>query len=727
MIKNKMRKLARLGTALLLVILLPVTTLGAVPANSNSGQVNSPGSISLDKAIQIVKQNFDIPAELQEFSSAFDSSNDRKVWRLSWTAGNGNEGNFMAEVDANSGEIMDMHRWQGPGATGSKIPSISISEARQIGQKLLNQMLPSKSADLVMDQESSLIPLNNYGSNYYVSWKRTYHKIPVGVDQANMEIDRHSGEVLHFNLCWTNKKLPGPTGIISQKQAGEIFRNEEMLKLQYIFPSAVQPLKSEQKPPAPRLIYAIKHQSNAMIDAFTGEPVVAEHYFGGASGMGESTNKQIKLSAGRDDALSLSPEEQREVEKSASLITQSQAVEAVKKWVDIPDNMELRSAGLEKQWNDPALRTWSLSWQLNSKTSYGHLWAQVNAANGELLSFHLNLPPAESTTPAIKKEEAQQIVESFIKGIQPQRWNETTLYDSGLQDNYLENNTDNWSFNYLRLVNGALCPDDGIRVTVDAKRKQVSSYSLNWSQANFPSTTGVLGTDKANEVFLNIVPLKLMYTFVQKPGEQPQVKLVYYPESKDEVSMIDAKTGQALYRDGQSVSHKPQPYIFDDIQGHFAEKEIALLGQAGIFGEYGNSFHPDENITLRSLLKAMLTAKEGIHYTSSIDDQELIKHCQRLGWIKESPDLNGEVNRESLSLLMLRFLEIEYLTQLEGIYQIPYQDAVSLSPSSKAIAALTWGLGIIKADGKNYDPAHIVSRGEAAAALVHTLAVNTRP
>jgi len=51
-----------------------------------------------------------------------------------------------------------------------------------------------------------------------------------------------------------------------------------------------------------------------MIDAFTGEPVVAEHYFGGASGMGESTNKQIKLSAGRDDALSLSPEEQREVE-----------------------------------------------------------------------------------------------------------------------------------------------------------------------------------------------------------------------------------------------------------------------------------------------------------------------------------------------------------------------------------------------------------------------------
>ncbi|MBP8819322.1 MAG: S-layer homology domain-containing protein [Syntrophomonadaceae bacterium] len=726
MITKRIRKIARLGTALLLVILLPVTALGAVPANSNSGQVGSPGNISLDKAIQIVKQNFIIPSDLQEFSSGFDSYDNRQVWRLSWIAPEGKEGSFMAEVDANSGEIMSMFRWQGPDVTGSKIPSISITQARQIGQKLINQLLPSKSPDLVMDQESSIIPLDSYGS-YNIYWKRTYKKIPVGADYASMEIDRHSGEVLHFNLHWTNTKLPEPVGIISQGQAGEVFSNEQMLKLQYIFRSTVQPLRNGQKPSAPLLAYAVKHQSDAMIDAFAGTPVIAENIISGAGGMGESAKRMNLPAPAPDEALSLSPEEQQEVEKSAGLITQGQAVEAVKKWVKIPDNMELRSAGLEKNWNNPGLRTWNLNWQLTATTSYGNLWAQVNAANGELLSFHLNLPPAEGSASAIGKGEAKQIAEGFIKGIQPQRWNDVTFYDNGLQDNSPERDTGVWSFNYLRLVNGALCPNDGIRITVDAKRKQVSSYSLDWTEASFPSTTGILGTDKANEVFLKTIPLKLRYTFIQKPGEQPQVKLVYFPEAKEGVSMLDAKTGQPLYQDGQSVSNKPQPYVFNDIEGHFAQKEISLLGQAGIFGEYGNSFHPDENITLRSLLKAMLASREGIYGISKIEDQELINRCQRLGWIKENADLNSQVSRDNLSLLMLRFLEIEYLTQIEGIYQVPYQDTAQLSPTSKAAAALTWGLGIIKADGKNYDSAHIVSRGETAAALVHTLAVNTRP
>lgn len=725
MITKRIRKLARLGTALLLVILLPITALGAVPTNSNSGQVGSPGSISLDKAIKIVKQNFNIPSDLQEFSSGFDSYDNRQVWRLNWTAPEGKEGSFTAEVDANSGEIMGMYRWLGQSTSGSKIPSISMTQARQIGQKLLNQLLPSKSSDLVMDKKSSIIPLDSYGS-YNIYWKRTYNKIPVGIDYASIEIDRHSGEILHYNLHWTNTKLPEPVGIISQKQAGEVFSNEQMLKLQYIFPSTVQPLKGDQKPPAPRLVYAIKHQSDAMIDAFTGTPVIAENIMSGAGGMGESA-KRMNSAVTRDEAFTLSPEEQREVEKSAELITQGQAVEAVKKWVKIPDNMELRSAGLEKNWNSPGLRTWNLNWQLTATTSYGNLWAQVNAANGELLNFHLNLPPVEGTTPAIGKDEAKQIAEGFIKGIQPQRWNKVTFYDNSLQDNSPERDTGAWFFNYLRLVNGALCADDGIRITVDAKRKQVSSYSLDWTEASFPSTTGILGTDKANEVFLKTIPLKLRYTFIQKPGEQPLVRLVYFPESKDGLSMLDAKTGEPLYQNGQSVSDKPRSYVFNDVEGHFAQKEISLLGQAGIFGEYGNSFHPDENITLRSLLKAMLASREGIYGIGKIEDQELINRCQRLGWIKENADLNSQINRDSLSLLMLRFLEIEYLTQIEGIYQVPYQDTAQLFPTSKAAAALTWGLGIIKADGKTYDPAHIVSRGEAAAALVHTLAVNTRP
>lgn len=711
---------------MLLCTLFPNQALGAYPINNDP--LNTTASIPLEEAIQKVKTVFTIPSNLNEFSSAFDSSSDRKIWRLEWSNQNNDEGSFMAEVDAVSGEIRTMHRWTKAENAFSKTPTLSVAEACQIGQKLLTRLLPEKYANLLLQVDSSLIPLGNYESpKYTMNWQRTYKNINVVMDGVSMTIDMQNGEVTDYNLNWSNKNLPDPDGAISSAKAAQVFVSQEILKLQYILDKPWFNSRSNSSKSKPQLIYGIRHSSNGVIDALSGQPLIVDGYGAIYDKMGQIKNTSNLSFAGTPPVM-LSPEEQKEIDNSSQFLNQKQAVQAVIKWITIPGSMELDSAALEKNWQNPSLRNWNLSWRSKPSGSGqdAYLWAQIDASNGDLLSFNMNTPTDNNKPKTIQQAEAQKLAEVFIKKIVPQRWSEIILDDQFAQAKPLEINQPSWSFNYLRLVNGILCPDNGINVTVDANTNQVSSYSLNWTRSDFPAASRIMSKAQANDVFLKAAPLKLSYMNVPDANGSSLIKLVYIPEIKNGFFMLDATSGKGLDVNGNPLVDIPQAYIFQDIKGHFGEKEIATLGQAGVFGEYVNQFHPNENIKLIALLRAMISAKEGIYSTGGVDEAEIMQRCQRLGWIKENSSPQAEVNREILAQLMVRFLNIDYLSQAQGIYQVPYQDAAGMSAPTKAYASLCWGLGIIKADGKTFNAEHTISRAEAAVALVHTLSIKTQ-
>ncbi|MBC7324836.1 MAG: S-layer homology domain-containing protein, partial [Moorella sp. (in: Bacteria)] len=152
------------------------------------------------------------------------------------------------------------------------------------------------------------------------------------------------------------------------------------------------------------------------------------------------------------------------------------------------------------------------------------------------------------------------------------------------------------------------------------------------------------------------------------------------------------------------------------------EKEINLLGQAGIFGEYGDAFHPNENVTVVSLLRAMLMARNGAWGYTDLKDEEILKRARDEKWLQEDLQGGATVSRETLAKFMIRFLNLERAARVEGIYKVPYNDAASLSPGSLGYVALTWGLGIIRGSGSTFEPGHSVTRAEAAAALVRAMA-----
>ena len=274
-----------LMVSFLLITLLPAASLASDRAN-----------ISLDQAIQSVKQTFAVPPEYTNFSSGYNQGENSQSWSLNWTDPAGKGGNFGAQVDAASGEIISMNSWKPEPQTHNGIPSIALADAQNIGGDLLQRLIPSRVFSLVLIPENQLISLTSFGSsNYSVRWQRVFNNIPVMGEGVTMQISASDGQVINYNLNWTNKDMPSPNGIISLETARKSFISEGIIKLEYVMPyPGGSPVIAAQQ--SPRLVYRLDHPSRGVLDAFTGKPVLTANVGwlgggGGAEGMDSSAKK----------------------------------------------------------------------------------------------------------------------------------------------------------------------------------------------------------------------------------------------------------------------------------------------------------------------------------------------------------------------------------------------------------------------------------------------------
>ena len=125
------------------------------------------------------------------------------------------------------------------------------------------------------------------------------------------------------------------------------------------------------------------------------------------------------------------------------------------------------------------------------------------------------------------------------------------------------------------------------------------------------------------------------------------------------------------------------------------------------------------------MLRAMLGTREGNQAAYNLTDEQMMERAVELHWLPDTktPPVTI-VTRDLLARLMVRYLDIEFLTKYPSdMYRLPFKDADSLPNDLKSYAALTRGTGLIVGDGINFDPAHKVTRAEAAVGLVRLLKV----
>lgn len=704
--------------------------------------------VSLEKAVQTAKRAFDIPKEFSDFFSGYGQYDQHQAWQLRWSSAKEPRGNMYVQVDSQTAEILQMSFWQAskePSTMGI-LPAISREEAIEIAAELVNSLQSQRMSELKLEETGEeILPLTLWSpSTYRIKWTRQVQGVPFPQDGVTVNVDNQTGRITGYNFNWTEGNFPDAEQAIDLAEARAAWDKAEMLQLQYFYPN----IRDAEEPEAERkvmLVYRLVHPSQGILDALTGKPLE----FSGGIGIDEiaKTNGSLMEKAmDRGEEIILTPEEIKEIEAAGQVISQKDAETVVGQWVLIPEYLTLQSARLSKDEQRAAeARTWYLSWRnQNRESNDGEVsWveASVDAISGELLGFSWDKYVIKEDGQQVKRlnrKEAQEKAEAFLREIQPELFKQVKLNELQVAEPprplAVEQLPLKQYFSYERIVNDVVFPTNGLSVSVDTTTGEINSYSLRWQQLQFPAPEGILNAAQINEQYLSRQPLTLQY---MERAETPQVRIMEIPRSNNkEISLVyrpvlipgqrneamcDAKTGAPLDWQGKPLAKQPIPYSFTDISGHWAEKEIALLGQAGILGDYGNTFNPERPITAVQFLRALLMLERGVEQVQTLNDDEVIKEATDLGWLKEKLQAGDSINRLLLARWGIRFLGLEKVAGIEGIYTAPYQDFAGISAPDQGYVALTWGLGVLKGEQGFFRPEQTVTRAQAAVTLVRLL------
>lgn len=701
--------------------------------------------IALEQAVKHVKSVFEVPQEFTRFSSGYNQYENRQVWQLQWESEKEPGGNMNAQVDCQTGEILHMNLWQStvePGLRG-KLPAISRSETVKIAEDLVKRLQPQRFSELKLEEDSGeLLQLMSWGpGTYEIKWTRLVQGVPFPQDGVTVNVDNQTGRVIGYNFNWTEGDFPDPNKAISLTTARQSWEKTEMLQLQYFRPYIRKPNQDAAQQRQVLLVYRLNHPSGGVIDALTGKPLELDDQLlrKAASGMGGNE----MMNAKQDAAVILTPQEIKEVEEASKVISKEQAENVVRQWVPITEKLRLQGANLNRdEWREVGARTWNLNWQYEGKeeaeVEVRWLNANVDAINGTLLSFSWDKNWVKEDNKQIQRltrEEAQKKAEAFLRKIQPDLFAQTKLNESRVSEPRplsVQEQPASQYFQYQRLVKDVVFPDNSLSVVVDAETGQIQSYQLRWHELQFPSTEGILNQGQISAQFLKRQPLTLQYIQAVVPGEsnlKREIKLVYCPviaTGRQGEAMSDARTGEALDWQGKPLAQQPCPYKFTDIAGHWAEKEIALLGQAGIFGEYGDTFRPDAPVTAGQYFRALLMMERGAAGGYALSDEEVMEQVKQRGWLKEELKAQDTINRLMLARFGIRFLGFDRAARVEGIYQVPYQDLKDIPAAAQGYVALAWGLGILKGEQGCFRPEQTVSRAQAAVTLIRMLQIDMK-
>ncbi|KUO71003.1 MAG: hypothetical protein APF81_13560 [Desulfosporosinus sp. BRH_c37] len=738
--KNWSSILAMIVVALLLVPMIssPVALAGegsTVPAVP-TGQILIP-EITLEKAILIVKTNFDVPSEYTDFNSTYNTYDNRQAWSLRWNGPMGKSGEFSAEVNALNGDILSMNYYKidDRSSNSGVLPAISKANAQEISDKLLTRLLGVRAGQLrLIPSDQAVVPINNYGSaNYSLQYQRLINDIPFLSNGVNVQVSSTDGHITAYNLNWSEVKAPEVKGLIEASQAQKAFASSSFFKLRYWLPPSYKPLAAGQKQEA-KLVYQLTGPSGGAIDAFSGEPLklgegdwLATDLLGNG-GMG--SNKAERAGSVSNGTQVLTPQEQQEVESTAKLLKQDEAIAAVQRWIGIPNNLTLRSANLSSDWRNTDKRVWNFDWNATGSEKEAekpqYFSARVSATTGELLSFNTSYPQNGNDKVAFDRATVQKLAEEFLKRVQPERFSQVSL-DSESNVN-AKMGPEPWNIqllSYHRVANGVDFPDNGMTINVDPVAGIVTGYELNWSEPDLPSVSGVLTKEKGVDQFLKARPLTLTYVRIYSNGVLGNLRLVYIPVNLDRSmplsNTLDAKSGELLDYLGQPLEKGPKPYSFSDLTGVNGAQEIAALGQAGLFGDFENSFQPQEKMGIASLLRAMYLSQFGLGGNTSLTEGEVMTKAKEQGWLKEELQPGDPVNRELLAKVLIRYIHLNKLAELKDIYHVNFQDTDQINPDDLGYIALANSTGIIKVEGLMLAPGDAVSRAEAAVALFRAL------
>ncbi len=682
-------------------------------------------SVELTEMILQVKNQLNLDVNNWEFDSEYiHNKSEENYWRLEWHNDDYSQW-LTVNIQPETRSILNAYynNSKMDYALYSGYPAYNEEACLKIANQWLRENWPQAAAQVALktvDSQDPIVPTQrSYPYQYSFYFYRVKDGYPVAHNGIDISVNGETGEICRWTYEWNDHLvLPSAKNIISLEQAKSIFQDQAAFNLNYKMIRRYDP-KSGQN----LILTYVPQNRDIFINALTGEIMDSSQLSVDGnlinSGYGAVPTAELEAAKAAND---LSPSELDKVDELKQVISKEKAAQIANEFQAIPEGFQLTRASLLPRPDLIGVKAyWSLYYEDESKKY--DLSYDISSNTGEVLNFYRNTPLSSNKGEQLTQKQAQQAAENLIKKYNSERFAQLSLTDSRYTE-ASQYTYPSYSFSYKRQVNGIDYPENSYYISIMADTGEVISYIAQWDNAQFPNPVNLMQVSQIKEQFLQDKPFQILYT----KDNDNHCYLVYYTSTGFEDIVYDAKTGELLDSSGNPVEKAQEEIAFNDIAGHPAEDDILSLAKAGIISTTDPYYRPDDPMSVAEWIVMLVKTSLNIYVDPKVADNEpwyanYWKAAQQRGILNDQlqPDPNSQLSRMAAAQTLINALGYQKVAELDGIYNLHFQDLSNIQTELQGYTAIINGLGLIPAKNEFFLPYDYITRGEAAQILMRKL------
>ncbi len=568
-----------------------------------------------------------------------------------------------------------------------KYPAHTDSEAMAAAKDFFKAIDTEKHTQVIDEK----ITYESYENIYVYTAQRAHGLIPVFGNRVSVQIDADSLKPTYYYANWDENLTFSEGETISREQAIDAYKEKIGYELFY-------QVASEDYKDTVKLVYRPKYDETLYIDALSGEALDFEKLYGEESVGGG--NSALKAEAAADTtAVRLSDEEKAMLDEISKMLSKEKAESIARGISEFDITNEYTVSGYNIHKDSHGKYTGRISFDLKSDKNdkYGYRNVLIDAKTGEIISFngYENSEKNDSDS-EISDERVKTIAEKFLKKYYADKFNKMQ------KKNVFK--SQGTGVDYQRIENGIRVYNNGASIYVDNNTEKISSFSLNWTDAQFPNANDVSDSEKMYEKLLGSDNFRCGYLIAYDDnGKTKKAKLVY---ALEESPVFDAETLQKLnYRLKPAEEEKKPSYT--DISGHYAEDAAKKLLAMDIYYPE-NELRPNDAVLQKDYLS--LVAKVVFRYELN-DEDVFYNYLMNRGVLtKEEVNPEGRVTRIDAVRYLLNALGYGEFAKIPGIFNCPFND---VSEENKGYGAIAAGLKLVNSETDTFYGASNLKRGDS--------------
>ena len=175
---------------------------------------------------------------------------------------------------------------------------------------------------------------------------------------------------------------------------------------------------------------------------------------------------------------------------------------------------------------------------------------------------------------------------------------------------------------FVRIANGVKYVDNGIQISFDAKKNLITSYNLNFTEAELADPKDAISQAEAYEKILEYSPIAPIY--IMSGGSYKKAVSL-----EKRAVIVDAILGEIKNKEPENE------YQYSDIDGHWAKDAAEKLAQIQI-GISGGKLEPDRQMTQEEFLRLAASAVHGSSARNTRNCLAMMKKLLTLSlWMKQ--------------------------------------------------------------------------------------------